>query len=175
MTCNECIDLLPMLALGEGPIDRRRDLEAHLAACSGCSEQFRRLSDICRVLTEDAQSADLSGFERMRLESAVYRQLAVNVPARHRFWNRPLSLVTGVVAGFALFVLGYYSHSFVAAPKSPGTVITTESANSSLAAYDGELDGSLRFSAAGLKAIANGRKAALKTLDNASTVHDGTH
>jgi len=97
------------------------------------------------------------------------------VPARHRLWNRPLSLVTGIAAGLALFVLGYYAHSFVAAPKSPGTVITTESANSSLAAYEGEFNGSLRFSAAGLKAIAIGRKAVLETLDNASNVHSGTY
>lgn len=175
MTCNECIDLLPLFALGEGPIDRGQDLEAHLAACPGCSEQFRCLNEICRVLKEDAQSDDLTEFERMRLESAVYRQFAVNVPARHRLWNRPLSLVTGIAAGFALFVLGYYAHSFVAAYKSPGTVITTESANPSLAAYDGEFNGSLRFSAAGLKAIANGRKAVMETIDNASTAHNGIH
>lgn len=175
MTCNECLDLMPMFALGEGPMDRRHDMEAHLAACSGCSDQFRRLNEICRVLKEDGQSDDLSEFERMRLERAVYRQLAVDVPARHRLRNRPLSLVTGIAAGFALFVLGYYAHSFVAAPKSPGTVITTESANSSLAAYEDEFNGSRRFSAAGLKAIANGRKAVLETLDNASTVHNGTH
>lgn len=175
MTCNECIDLLPMFALGEGPIDRRQEMEAHLAVCPGCSDQFRRLSEICRVLTEDIQSDDLSELERMRLESAVYRQLAVNVPARHRLWNRPLNLVTGIAAGFVLFALGYYVHSFVAAPESPETVITTESAGSSLAAYEGEFSGSLRFSAAGLKAIANGRKAALKTLDNLSTVHDGNN
>ena len=174
MKCSECLDLMPMLALGEGPMDRQQEMEAHLAACPGCSEQFRSLNEICRVLKTDGQSDDLSEFERMRLESAVYWQLAVHVPPRQRLWNRPLSLVSGVAAGVALFVLGYYAHSFVAVPESPEKVIATESASPSLAAYGGEFNGSLRFSAAGLKAIAKGRKAALETLDKAATVQHGS-
>lgn len=173
MTCSECLDLMPGIALGDGPMDRRQDLEAHVAACSGCGDEFRRLEEICRILKQDGQSDDLSEFERLRLEAAVYRQLAVDVPARRRLWNRPLRFVTGLAAGVALFVLGYYAHSFVAKPTSPGTGIPVESAGSSLAAYEGEFNGSLRFSAAGLKAIAEGRRTVLDTLKPGSTVHHG--
>lgn len=162
MTCQECRDLMPAFALGERPAERRQELESHLAACPACSAEFQRLNDICRVLNDDAHVDELSEIDSLRIESALYRRLAANAPARRRWPNRTYGMVGAIAAGLALFVLGFGARSFMTSPKATSTKLTTQSVSSSLAQYEGDLGRGGRYSAVGLKTIALGWEEVLK-------------
>lgn len=162
MTCQEYRDLMPAFALGEGPAERRQELESHLAACAACAAEFRRLNEICRVLNEDAHADSLSEIDSLRIESALYRQLAANRVSRRRWPNRTYGLVGAIAAGLALFVLGYGARSYMKPPEAPDAKLTAQTVSSELAQYRGELSQGGRYSAAGLKTIALGWEGVVK-------------
>ncbi len=163
MNCIEYRSLLPALVLGELSEDQRKQLEEHLEGCSSCRAELEQIQNIYACLDEDARADRLTEVEKLRLESAIYRQLAATAKSRPAP-SRVFTLLTRLAAAILLFVLGYTVHSFIADREQSGAVRHIEQVNPSLAQYDLNLTGSMRFSAAGLKAIAEGRKAALAQL-----------
>jgi anti-sigma factor RsiW len=165
MICNECRDLLPALALGELPDNLQRDAEMHLTSCPSCQAEFRRLQSLCRLMDDDAASDSLSELEKLRLESALYRQLADEKQNTYHLRGRLAVTLTRLAAAIMLFVLGYAAHSLIAGNGRPGTIMNAGPASPALAVYDADLSGGLRFSAVGLKLIAQGRKSGMPQLD----------
>jgi anti-sigma factor RsiW len=166
MKCNECRALLPVLALGELPDEQRGDVEDHLKICASCQAEMEQIQGICRGLEEDAQGDSLSEVERLRIESAVYKRLAASESAYRLRHNRLLTVLTRVAAAIILFALGFTVHSFITDHTQPETIRHVQQANPSLTEYEYGVSSSMRFSAAGLKVIAQGRKAALAEWKN---------
>jgi anti-sigma factor RsiW len=165
MKCSEYRELALELALGELPEARRQDVEGHLASCLVCRGEFQRLQHVCRALEEDAYGDGLSELERARLEGAVYRRLAARAPSGPDFRGRFALAFVRVAAALALFALGYAAHSYFAGHESPGDVTRAEQAYLPMSRFDRDLSGGLRFSAAGLKVLAEGRRAAAARLE----------
>ena len=165
MKCDVCREYLPAYVLGDATLDQRSDIAEHLAGCVACREELQRLKEILQVLADDARSDELSEVERLRLEKAVYRNLATAASTRKHVPGRSVGLYIRLAAALVLFALGYMSHSLLSKPESPRTVVPATQVAQSFASLDRGQYESMRFSAAGLKVIAQGRRTAVEQLD----------
>jgi anti-sigma factor RsiW len=165
MKCEVCREYLPAYVVGDKDLEQRPDIEEHLAGCAECQEELQRLQGILQAFGDDARSEELSEVELLRLEKAVYRNLAAGASARKPVSRRSVGILLRVAAGLALFLIGYMSHSLLTESESQRTIVPGTQVNVSFASIDRAQYEGMRFSAAGLKAIAQGRKTAVEQLD----------
>ena len=90
MNCAECEVLLHALIDGELDAGHARDVEAHVAACTGCAEKLKAF----RAMREAMASADLKqaapAHLRSRIEAALALPKAVAPAAARRSWREAL-------------------------------------------------------------------------------------
>jgi anti-sigma-K factor RskA len=114
LTCEEALDLLPLLAIDALDVDERDVLEDHLATCEACQAEAASYSETAAVLALALPQADpppnlkgrlLAAARRPRVvdtdESRLGRSDAGSTSRRLPFWRVTMS---GLVAAVALLV-----------------------------------------------------------------------
>ena len=162
MTCKEYRDSMTAAVLGELNESDRAALDRHLADCNSCRTEYERLRRLTRALGGEPTDT-LSEIERLRLENAVLRRLAERAPRRRPL---PRSLIR-IAAAVVLIGLGYFAHPLISRTAQPDPAAIAQPAIPSLALYERGLPAGSRFTPAGFKIIAHGRKAAIEQLRQA--------
>lgn len=166
MTCKKYRDLMAGAALGDLPETEQINFERHLAGCDSCRGEYHRMRLLTRTLNS-APTVSLSEVDRLRLENAVYRRLAE--PTLWQKYGRnpmPRKLIR-IAAAVVLVGLGYFAHPLLSGSSKPDPAIAAPPATSTLAVYQRDFPSGSRFTGAGFKAIAYGRKAALEQYERA--------
>lgn len=92
-------DLLPELARGELPEERRRAVEAHLASCERCREEL----EIVRALLA-GPAGSMSSAERTEALAEIRRRRGGGRPGSGSVW-KTAAAVAAVAAGLAVWQL----------------------------------------------------------------------
>lgn len=161
MSCSEYTDLIALAAAGETTAEERRRVEAHIATCAACRKEHEQLSAIVADLNAPGDTV-LSPIERLQLENQILRAAIERRAGKPQFLNLrvPLRTMLRIAATLIVFGLGYLTYPLISGPAVPA-----ESASAPLSQYAEReqirqaLNSGLRFSGAGLKLIAHGRRA----------------
>lgn len=152
--CKTFIEKLALLALDELEENETRQVNQHLAECTSCADNFKRLQEVTSILGHSPKD-DITEVEKLQIENALYRRLAQS-PGRtpRRSW---VASTLRLAAALALIAMGYVGGTFSSGSQAPTPEpLSTESILASLD-WKGNI-ASFRLSPQGLKLIARGRE-----------------
>ena len=125
VTCEECMDLAPELALGILAARERAAAVAHLQDCSSCREQVRQFVRAADGLLELVPPAEPpAGFETRVLRRIGLQPAEPRAGIRRRFWRRvslaAAAVATALAAGLGGWVIAQPSEETAPAATATG-------------------------------------------------------
>lgn len=103
MNCEQVRELLPDLAAGMGP--ETKDVETHIASCSGCAAKLQGFRQTMTLLDE-WQAPEPSPFFDTRLGARLRDEMARPAVGWLHWWRRPAWVVTwaALIVGGAVVI-----------------------------------------------------------------------
>ena len=152
--CKSFIDRLALMALDELEENEIKQVNQHLAECTSCADDFKKLQEVTSTLGYGPDD-DITEVEKLQIENAVYRQLARSrAPSQRLSWT---SVTLRLAAAVVLIALGYFSGTLSSEPQP--LQLGPLSTESMLASLDWKENmAAFRLSPQGLRLIARGRE-----------------
>ncbi|MGH8987260.1 MAG: hypothetical protein ACRDXC_01505 [Acidimicrobiales bacterium] len=126
LSCGECLELCPDVALGIAEAEERAAVLAHVERCRACREELTSSSDVADILCVLVPAADPPDGFATRVVDAI-SSVSRSAPDRRdprRLYRRPLAVVAAVVLAAAVGAGGWLATGGGAPAQATAQTVT---------------------------------------------------